>query len=117
MIALGVTLPQRPSVRNLRPLTEDNGIRTTKTVDMIVHQDKTIEELKKALAAAGFAFEHRNYGLPELEELCSLRNTTTNVTHPRILEGWCGRPKGLLQILYERGMINPAVPLRQYKKN
>jgi hypothetical protein len=38
------------------------------------------------------------------------------VIHPRISEGWCGKPKGLLQILHERGWIDPAVPLRKYKK-
>jgi hypothetical protein len=93
-----------------------NNVQTTKTVDKRVHRDKTIEELKKALVLTGFVFEHRHYRLPELQELSLSRNITTNITHPRILEGWCGRPKGLLQILYKRGKIDSEVPPRSCKK-
>jgi hypothetical protein len=39
--------------------------------------------------------------------------------HPHILEGWCGKPKGMLQVLHERGKIDPAAGalLQKYKKN
>ena len=29
-------------------------------------------------------------------------------------EGWCGRPKGLKQVLFERGFVNPDVPHGRY---
>jgi hypothetical protein len=116
LVALGIALAPRQGVRQLRLLAVLNNVQTTKTVDKRVHRDKTIEELKKALVLTGFVFEHRHCRLPELHELSSSRNITTNVTHPRILEGWCGRPKGLLQILCERGKIDPEVPPRSYKK-
>jgi hypothetical protein len=117
LTAANIDLPSRPGIRNLRLLAEANGIPTTKNVDNRVHRDKTIEELKKELVNAGFTFEHRNYRLPELQQLSTARNIAITITHPRILEGWCGKPKGLLQVLFERGKIDPAVPPRSYKKN
>jgi hypothetical protein len=30
-------------------------------------------------------------------------------TIPIIEEGWCNKPKGALQVLYERGFIDPLV--------
>ncbi len=31
------------------------------------------------------------------------------MTTETILEGWSGKPKGMLQILWERGFIDPAI--------
>jgi hypothetical protein len=73
--------------------------------------------MKKELVSTGFIFEHRTYHLPELQALCSSHSIAIIITHPQILEGWYGKPKGLLQVLFEHGTIDPAVPLRKYKKN
>jgi hypothetical protein len=110
LAASNIDIPPHPSVRNLRLLAEANGISTMKTVDNRVHRDKTIEELKNELANTGFTFEHRNYRLPELQELSKARSIAITITHPRILEGWWGKPKGIYQALFERGKIDPDVP-------
>jgi hypothetical protein len=115
LIASCIALPPHPGIRNLQPLVEECDIRTTKAApaDKRAHQDKTIDDLKKASVVTGFIFGHNNCPLPELQELGSLHNITSSVAHPRNLEGWCGRPppKGLLQILCERGIVDPAVPV------
>ena len=47
-------------------------------------------------------------GLKEkLQELCRQHNLPTKFDEPVIKEGWIGKPKGALQILYERGWIDP----------
>jgi hypothetical protein len=117
LLASNIDLPLRPSIQNLRALAEANGILTKTTVDNRVHRDKTIEELKNELANTRFTFEHRNYRLPELQELLTARDIAITFTHPRILEGWCGKPKGPLQVLFERGKIDRDVPRRSYKEN
>ena len=43
----------------------------------------------------------------ELQDLCKSLNITISVTEPDILEGWVGKPKGALQLLFERGWIDP----------
>jgi hypothetical protein len=115
--ASNIDLPLRPNLANLRALADANNKSTTKRVDNRVHRDKTIEELKNKLANTGFSFEHRNYRLRELQDLSTARNIAITITHHRVLEGWCGKPKGLLQVLFERGKIDPAMPLQSYKKN
>jgi len=116
LAAANIDAPLRPGIRNLRLLATANGIATTRTVDNRVHRDKTIEELKNELASTSFIFEHRTYRLTELQELSTARNITTTITHPKIQEGWCAKPKGIFQILFERGKIDPDVPTRSYKK-
>ena len=40
--------------------------------------------------------------------MCKTKNVETTTTVPEIVEGWIGKPKGALQVLYERGWINPT---------
>jgi hypothetical protein len=43
----------------------------------------------------------------KLQELCDIRQIPTKYQEKKIKEGWAGKPKGSLQILYERGFIDP----------
>ena len=43
----------------------------------------------------------------ELQDLCKSLNISISVTEPDILEGWVGKPKGALQLLFELGWIDP----------
>ena len=43
----------------------------------------------------------------QLQKLCKDNNMPIDVIVEDILEGWVGKPKGSLQLLYERGWINP----------
>jgi hypothetical protein len=42
-------------------------------------------------------------------ELCKQNDVPYRVTTETILEGWSGKPKGMLQILWERGFIDPVI--------
>jgi hypothetical protein len=41
-----------------------------------------------------------------LQELCRLHNLPIEIIEQKILEGWDGEQKGLLQVLRERGFID-----------
>jgi hypothetical protein len=40
--------------------------------------------------------------------LCSPRNISITVQEQEVKGGWLGKPKGMLQILWERGWINSS---------
>ena len=42
----------------------------------------------------------------DLVELCTIHNIETTFEQIMVNKGWCGAPKGILQVLYERGFIN-----------
>jgi hypothetical protein len=44
-------------------------------------------------------------------ELCKQNNVPYKETREKINEGWMGKPKGMLQVLWERGFIDPAIEL------
>ena len=52
----------------------------------------------------------------KLQEIAKAYNIPTQFEERKILEGWVGRPKGALQILYERGWIEPN-KAHLYSKN
>ncbi len=40
--------------------------------------------------------------------LCGPRNICTTVEEQKVKEGWLGKPKGMLQVLWERGWIDSS---------
>jgi hypothetical protein len=40
--------------------------------------------------------------------LCAQRNLPITIEEQEVKEGWLGKPKGMLQILWERGWINSS---------
>ena len=71
-------------------------------------RNKTISELKAELGPIGILSDRRNYRLTELQELAKNNNIETKMVRSREKKGWEGRPKGLLQVLWERGWIDEA---------
>ena len=69
-------------------------------------RNKTIAELKLELAPLTTLSERRNYRLAELQEIARKNNIDTKVEKTRVKKGWEGQPKGLLQVLWERGWID-----------
>jgi len=47
----------------------------------------------------------------KIVELCKQNNVPHTETTETINEGWMGKPKGMLQVLWERGFIDPAIEL------
>ena len=55
--------------------------------------------------------------LAEIQALATLHDIPICFERRNIREGWCNKPKGMLQILWERGFIIPAKDVRFYSVN
>ena len=71
-------------------------------------QNKAISKLIAELGPIGILSDRRTYRLTELQELARTNNIETKLVRTREKKGWEGRPKGLLQVLWERGWIDEA---------
>ena len=78
----------------------DQQLGTSKT------RNKTKIELLKDLRQSGYDTTKQRYLKDDLIALCGQRNTSVMVEECEVKEGWLGRPKGMLQILWERGWID-----------
>ena len=45
--------------------------------------------------------------LKQLQTICERNNLPIEKIEQKIVEGWSGKPKGMLQVLWERGFIDP----------
>ena len=78
---------------------------------------KTNTELVDELKDRGVIFTPKlKLKSRDIEELANQHNVKISVEEELIIEGWVGKPKGMLQILWERGFIDPSVPLSRYKR-
>ena len=50
----------------------------------------------------------QRYLKDDLVALCGQRNISVTVEECELKEGWLGKPKGMLQVLWERGWIDPT---------
>ena len=50
----------------------------------------------------------------KLQNMCKSNNIPTTKTIPDIEEGWVDKPKGALQLLYERRWIDPTINPKEY---
>ena len=85
-----------------------------------VKEMKSKNRLKKDLSEElqVLGYNVRGKTLKEIQEIATLQNITTVVVEHGIQEGWVGKPKGIKQILWERGLLDPNVTyLAKVKKN
>jgi len=54
--------------------------------------------------------------LAELQTIATMHGISTQTEEDIIIQGWMNKPKGLLQILWERGWIDPNENLNDYVK-
>ena len=78
--------------------------------DQPTGKTKRIERTKKllveALELAGVTLQkQRNHTKKELQEYARINGVDVYYDKTEILQGWEGQPKGLLQVLWERGLI------------
>ena len=66
--------------------------------------DLTVEKLITSLIRIGVNVKGRK---EELVKLCKNNNLPLKKTEEIIEEGWYSKPKGSLQLLWERGWIDP----------
>ena len=55
--------------------------------------------------------------LKDVQTLALEHNLPIEYTHKKVQEGWNLKPKGMIQILWERGFINPNKSVREYTVN
>ena len=77
----------------------------------IVHE-RNWTELELDLRGLGVSTKGKNKR--ELVELCAQHQIAVSKNVEKIKEGWVGKPKGLLQVLWERGLIDNGVNLKDY---
>ncbi len=51
----------------------------------------------------------RGKTIKEIQELAISRDIPITVVEDDIIEGWVGKPKGIRQVLWERGLLNPEI--------
>jgi hypothetical protein len=70
---------------------------------------KTKSELLKELRQSGYyGTTKQQYLKEDLVALCNPRNISVTIKVQKVKEGWLGKPKGMLQILWERGWIDSS---------
>jgi hypothetical protein len=78
------------------------------------YRNKTKKELTSELVSKGVRnMDQGRVSLNALQELAQKNAVELKVKIPVVHEGWMGKPKGLLQICWERGFIDPS---RKYTK-
>ena len=66
---------------------------------------KTKKQLLEELKGKGFLVR-RHYGKEEIHELANNHQIELTYSEDEMIDGWMGRLKGMLQVLWERGWIN-----------
>ena len=79
-------------------------------------RERTRMELVQDLKRKGFKLKS-SYSKEEIKRLARQNNIPLTVEERKIEPGWCNKSKGLLQILYERGFINPEDKISKYTVN
>ena len=51
----------------------------------------------------------RGKTLKEVQEIATAKNLPITTEEDDIIEGWLGKPKGIKQVLWERGLLDPEV--------
>ena len=70
------------------------------------------EELEK------IGISTRGKTLKDVQETAAAKNIPITTEECDMLEGWLGKPKGIKQILWERGLLDPNVQyVAKIKKN
>jgi hypothetical protein len=77
-------------------------------------REKTKKELAEELSLPGATINPPKQKLEELQEMARKRNISTDKDVQSIQQGWEGKQKGLLQVLWERGWIDES-KLDEYK--
>jgi len=85
-------------------------MRTLRRYDEVVGK-KTKSKVKKILCEEleTLKINTRGKTMKEVQEIAALHNVPITVEEDDVVEGWVGKPKGQRQILWERGLLDPAI--------
>ena len=72
----------------------------------MITREKTNAQTMIELRASGVDTMRRRFHKDELVELCAQHTISHAMTTQNIIPGWCGKPKDIPQILFERGYMD-----------
>ena len=100
----------------LSPQERRDNKHDTIVPDVFVTSELRTKDLIKRLNE-GTSLNIQSY-IPykEAKALALKHGIPTSTTSPKVLSGWCNKPKGMMQILYERGIIDPIISVDDYKE-
>jgi hypothetical protein len=77
--------------------------------------ERTKQELVDALEAADVPLQRKtHHSKKELQQFATNNGVSIHVNKDDIIQGWEGKPKGLLQVLWERGFLDENKPVNCY---
>lgn len=79
------------------------------SVKYIFRKDELVDKLKEVN-------EETSGNKIDLQARCAKHNIATFEMRKKIIEGWEGKPKGMLQLLWERGFLNTSLPTAEVWK-
>ena len=92
----------------LKKLAEDNDIPTMTTETHKKTKEKTSSELVADLQSARVQMERRKYKKKELTKMAIDKGIAITYEEHKLKHvGWLGKPKGMRQILWETGWLDP----------
>jgi len=95
---------------NLQQVRKHDEIRGKKVKNRL--KKDICEELEK------IGINTRGKTIKDVQEIATAKNIPITTEECDILEGWLGKPKGIKQVLWERGLLNPDVQyVAKIKKN
>jgi hypothetical protein len=87
-----------PLLRDLRRYDEIKGTKT---------KNRLKKDLSEELDKLGLST--RGKTMKEVQEMAIARNIPITIVENDVVEGWVGKPKGIKQVLWERGLLDPSV--------
>jgi hypothetical protein len=97
--------------KTLKKVVKDNKILQQKVVPNVRTVKKNKEQLIRELRERGVETQGKYDKIARAAQLINIQLTYEEQT---VKEGWVGKPKGALQILWERGFINPDKGITWY---
>ena len=79
--------------------------RHDQILDEPTTREFTKDELVRALKARGVSAKGRK---PAVQKIAQEHGLPIKETKPKVVEGWEAKPKGLLQVLWERGIVDES---------
>ena len=77
--------------------------------------ERTKQQLVGELTAAGVSLQRNcNHSRKQLQEFATNNGISLRVNKEEVIQGWEGKPKGLLQVLWERGFIDESKSVNCY---
>ena len=105
------TYPSKVSINDNGPFYLSEAKRRSTKFDQDTGKTSLCRIKKELLVQALEAKGVRAKGNKKaIVKLCQLNDIPFSEARPIVKEGWCGKPKGMLQVLFERGHIDPTIP-------